>query len=154
MDYGQHETMILDYSSKYDSLIRFYANLYSRDPQQVKRQIRCESDFNPRAQSPQGATGLMQFLPNTWYELAGKLVAYDIYNPELSIKYGCKYMANLEKEFKSLEMALAAYNWGSGNLTKHLRSLDLVRTWKDGLPLETQNYITKCMDYKNEVLSA
>ena len=134
---------------RYDSLIKYYSDMYMRDPRQIKKQIRQESGFNPRAKSPVGAEGLMQFMPGTWKDL-NKLATYipDVMNPEASIRCGCQYMHTLEKEFGSLDKALAAYNWGSGNVHR----LDNAFNWIDGLPKETKKYVEVCMDYVGEVV--
>lgn len=51
---------------RYDSLIVWYSLKYGRDPRQVKRQLRTESNFNPEAvNSASGAIGLAQFIFKT-----------------------------------------------------------------------------------------
>lgn len=145
---------------RYDSLISYYAGLYGRMPRQVKRQIRCESGFNPDAVSPAGAKGLMQFTDQTWREwwdgTAGidkpsvDLLHFNPFDPEDSIKSGCAYMAALQKQFGTLEKAIAAYNWGPGNLKRLL--LMAPANFISALPEETRVYVLKNSDFSLEVI--
>ena len=135
----------MEWEDHYDSLIVYWAERYGRDPRQVKRQIRIESDFYPRSRSPVGAEGLMQFMPATWRDQADP--KDDPFDPEASITAGCKYMKWLEGQLGSLPLALAAYNCGIGRV--HAASGSLV-----ALPKETQEYVTKCMNFEGEVLCA
>ena len=132
---------------RYDSLIRYYAGVSNRDPKQVKRQIRAESAFNPRAESAAGAKGLLQFMDATWHEIGWP--GEDVYNPEANIRAGCKYMAVLENACGTLALALAAYNWGIG----HVRQIQDDPQWMDRLPAETEAYVRKCLDFAGEVLA-
>lgn len=109
---------------RYDSLIQYYAENHGLDPRLIKRQIEAESSFNPRAVSPAGAMGLMQFMPATWEEWGE---GGDPFNPEESIKAGCRYMRYLYDRFPEIpdpderyRFALAAYNAGIGNINKCL----------------------------------
>lgn len=135
----------MDATSRYDSLILFYAQAYTRDPRQVKRQIRRESNFHPQAESPAGAKGLCQFEPTTW---AGEVVRDGetstlLFDPEAQIRTLCKLMARLERRFQGLDKALAAYNWGEGHLQEVVEQPD----WLRFCPRETQDYVHYCMDY-------
>ena len=60
----------------YDQLIATTAARYGFDPALVKAVITCESQFNPLAQSPRGAQGLMQLMPAT-QTLLGVRDAFD-----------------------------------------------------------------------------
>lgn len=108
---------------RYDSLIRYYAETYGLDWRRVKAQVEAESGFNPRAVSPVGAKGLMQFMDATWKEWGEG----DPFNAEESIKAGCRYMRYLYDRFPEIpdpderyRFALAAYNAGIGNINKCL----------------------------------
>ena len=88
-----------------------------------------ESKYNPAAHSIASARGLMQFIPDTAEAIAGSAGITDmtldrLYEPEVSIQLGAYYWAQLLAEFKSPELALAAYNGGPDN----------VRRWKDKWP--------------------
>lgn len=125
----------MDANAKYDSLIRFYAETFGRDPRQVKRQLWVESRLDPRAQSPVGARGLAQFMPATWSEWGHG----DIENPEEAIRACCRYMQRLEEHFGTLELALAAYNWGWGHVERVLAQH--ASAWVGHLPAETHRYV-------------
>jgi hypothetical protein len=91
------------------------------------RQAKQESGFNPYAVSPKGAAGVFQHMPGTAQDLG-----IDPFNVDQSIAGGIGYMGQQLNKFKDPRLALAAYNWGPGNVSKS----GLV-----GAPEETQNYI-------------
>ena len=92
------------------------------------RQAKQESGFNPYAVSPKGAAGVFQHMPATAKELG-----INPYDPSQSIQGGVKYMGQLLKQYgDDPAKALAAYNWGMGNLNKQ---------GLENAPAETQNYL-------------
>ena len=100
-----------------------------------------ESRFNPHAQSPVGAYGLTQIMPDT----AGDLGIRSTYrnDPYIQAEGGARYLAQRLNEFDGdMILALAAYNAGAGNVRKH-----------GGVPpfAETQKYVqiipTKYREY-------
>ena len=110
-------------NDRYDSLFRYYAQQYGLDWRLVKAQAIAESSLNPRAVSPVGAKGLMQFMPATWADWG----VGDPFNPEASIDAGCRYMVYLlgcygeiPDETERYRFALAAYNAGRGNINRAL----------------------------------
>ena len=82
--------------------------------------------------SKAGALGIMQIIPR-WHPNVNPL------NPPEAIDYAGKYLKRLHDKFGSWNEALAAYNWGEGNL----------RRWQKGeidrMPEETKNYTTQIM---------
>ena len=99
------------------------------DPLWMHAIIWQESKYNPDAHSGASARGLMQFIPDTAEALAaaagvGDLTLARLYEPETSIQLGAYYWSTLLSEFKSVELALAAYNGGPDN----------VRRWRDKWP--------------------
>jgi soluble lytic murein transglycosylase-like protein len=85
--------------------------------------IRQESAFDPRATSPVGARGLMQLMPATAREMAGRLdkryPADGLYDPELSIDLGAAYVKQLLRSFDgNVELALASYNGGPNRIRR------------------------------------
>jgi soluble lytic murein transglycosylase-like protein len=82
--------------------------------------IRQESNFNSKAISRAGAKGLMQIMPATWNEWAAiaKIRNADPFNPVHNIIIGCLELNRQINNFGKIELALTAYNWGSGNLKK------------------------------------
>lgn len=93
------------------------------DPYLVMALIRQESAYDPQIKSPVGATGMMQIMPPTGKELAGKLGKSwgpnKLTDPEYNIELGTLYLKQLIQRFGgSTELALAAYNGGMGNVWK------------------------------------
>ncbi|GEM_PF-1829373 len=120
------------YPVYYHDLVTETAGRSGVDPWLVFALIRQESAFDARARSYAGARGLMQLMPVTAREWAGRLrlgaiIEEDLYDPELNVALGVPYLARLIDRFDgSVEKALAAYNGGPTN----------VRRWERGLPDE------------------
>lgn len=101
----------------------------------LKAVAKAESDFNPNVVSSSGAMGVMQLMPET----AKGLGVSEPFDVEQNIMGGARYLADkLAMYDGNVELALAAYNAGSGNVKKY-----------GGVPpfTETQNYIKKVLAY-------
>lgn len=98
-----------------------------------------ESRYNPDAVSTVGATGIMQIMPATARDFG-----IDPKNPFQSIDAAGKYLAQLYKQFNSWPIAIAAYNWGPGNMKKHLAKYG--RLTIASLPDETRKYLSIASD--------
>jgi soluble lytic murein transglycosylase-like protein len=97
--------------TRYDDWIRQAATLYQIPEQLVRAIIRCESDYDPRAESVSGARGLMQLMPDT----ASLMQVHDIEDPRENIFGGVRLLRILANEFNGdLELTVAAYNAGDG----------------------------------------
>lgn len=117
-----------------NAIIEKAARRYEVDPDLVRAVIKAESNFNPQALSSRGAMGLMQLMPETAKELGVK----NVYDPEENIMGGTKYLKLLLDRYDGeRDRALAAYNWGMGNLEKN----------KHSLPAETASYIARIDGY-------
>jgi soluble lytic murein transglycosylase len=127
--------------------------------------INRESRFRENAVSGKGAAGLMQIMPATAAEIAGKLgiSSYNIKDPETNIRFGCFYLASLIERFGDERTALAAYNAGAGNVGGWLGEggeLDMIpfpetRKYVSGVMSDKRVYeivlkIIKADDYVNE----
>lgn len=140
------------YPLKYEDLILKYSKEYGVNPNLVAAVIKAESKYNEKANSPKGAMGLMQIMPDT-----GKWIAETIgvenfntemlWDPELNIKMGTWYLNNLSEEFNGdILLIIAAYNGGSGNVTKWLNNEEYSKNGKEltDIPFkETKDYVRK-----------
>ena len=98
-------------------LIKQYSEEYDLDPALVCAVIYTESSFKENATSRVGAKGLMQIMPQTGQEIADALgepfSEEMLYDPEVSIRYGCYYLREQRDWFDQNEaVTLAAYNAG------------------------------------------
>lgn len=121
-----------------DEIVKKYAKESNLDENLVKAVIKAESGFNSQAKSPVGALGLMQLMPST----ARGLGVNNPLDPEQNIAGGTKYLKNLINRFDGkIDLALAAYNAGSGAVQKY-----------GGIPpyKETQNYVKRVLGYHKE----
>ena len=120
------------------------------DPYLVLGLIRQESTFNPRALSAANAHGLMQLLPTTARKVAREMrmprpSVARLQDPDLNIRLGTRYLADLLKQFGGQEdKALASYNAGERRVESWLSeggfadSAEFVET----IPFtETRNYV-------------
>ncbi len=140
------------YPLRYEEYIIKYSEEYSLDPYLVSAIIYVESRFNSNATSPKDAMGLMQITPQTaiWGAKTLGIKDFqieDLYDVELNIRLGCWYLDRLKKEFNDdIELVLAAYNGGSGNVSKWLKDS---KYSNDGETLyhipfeETREYVSK-----------
>src|SRR5262245_2380646 len=93
----------------YEQLITTTAQWHGLDPALVKAVIKCESGFDPWAQSPRGAQGLMQLMPST-QTMLGVLNPFE---PRYNVEAGARYLAMLARTFNgNVPLTLAAYNAG------------------------------------------
>jgi soluble lytic murein transglycosylase len=116
--------------------IRRWSASANLDPMLVAALIHQESAFQPEARSGKNAIGLMQLLPTTARKWAGEAkIRYArarLTDPDYNIHLGTVYFAALQKQFGSVEAALAAYNAGE----------DRVASWTSGAPYrETAEFV-------------
>ena len=144
---GKIETLL--YPRKYSIYVEKYANEYGLDENFVYSVIRAESKFNPNAKSHKEAKGLMQIadITKNWaIEELGLDKDIDIYDPETNIKIGCWYLNRLYQDFGDMDLVIAAYNGGSGNVKKWLSDQNYSYDGKrlHTIPFnETDKYVTK-----------
>jgi hypothetical protein len=98
-------------------MLRRAAEVNGIDEKMLIAVIEKESRFNANAVSRSGAVGLMQFMPRTAEGLG--LSVDRLYDPKTSIDYGAAYISrNLENYGGDIDLALSAYNQGSGNVSR------------------------------------
>ena len=102
---------------------------------------KAESSFNPDAVSSAGAQGVMQLMPST----AAALGVENAFDARSNIMGGAKYLSQKLQQYNGdIDLTLAAYNAGSGNVEKY-----------GGVPPfdETINYIRRIKEYMGQELS-
>jgi soluble lytic murein transglycosylase-like protein len=103
-------------SAQYDAAINAHARRQGVAEDLVRAVIQVESAFNPNAVSNKGAMGLMQLMPATAQEMGVR----NPFDPEQNIGGGVKYLKQLLTRYDNkVELALAAYNAGIGNVEKY-----------------------------------
>lgn len=118
-----------------------------------------ESAFNPQALSTAKASGMWQFVPATGrdFDLKQNIFRDDRRDVLASTRAALDYLARLHEKFGDWHLALAAYNWGQGNVQK---AID--RNQRAGLPTdyeslkmpdETRYYVPKLQAIKNIIQS-
>ncbi len=144
--------------ARWDAEIRAAAEAAGLDPQLVRAVVAVESSGDPRAVSHAGARGLMQLMPPTAAEQAGKLGIEDHDEQRLlegpyNLRLGCAYLAYLLRRYDGAEpFALAAYNAGPTR----------VHRWREAAPdaspeaviereafPETRAYVRKVLRYRS-----
>lgn len=124
------------FGTPYDALIISSATANGFDPAILYRLLNQESRFRPdiingSTRSPVGALGIAQFMPATAREWLGSEAA--ALDPSKAIPGAARYLAWLIRQFSgNVKAAIAAYNWGIGNVKK--KGLD-------NAPQETRNYV-------------
>ena len=153
VDFGWGKIEQTTHPKTYASYVRQYAYEFNVPESIIYAVIKVESGFDPNAESSVGARGLMQMMPSTFEELTSdaylgdNLSADELYDPEVSIKYGTYYLSYLHSYFDgNWDNAIAAYNGGMGNVSKWLADPQ----YSDGegnltsIPFEeTRNYVSK-----------
>lgn len=114
-----------------------------------------ESAFNPQAVSHAKAAGMWQFMPATGqsFDLKQNIFRDDRRDVLASTRAALDYLEQLHDRFGDWHLALAAYNWGQGNLGRAI-----ARNQREGLPVgytdlsmpqETRQYVPKLLALKN-----
>ena len=116
-----------------------------------------ESAFNPQAVSSARAAGMWQFMPATGqsFDLKQNVFRDDRRDVLASTRAALDYLEQLHARFGDWHLALAAYNWGQGNVNKAItrnQQAGLPATYTDiNMPLETRMYVPKLQAVENIV---
>ena len=156
----QDKILKIIYPLKYDNFIELYSEEYNIDKYLVYALIKAESNFNCEAISSKNARGLMQLMPNTAkdilkvnnIELTDEELEEKLLKPEFNINLGTRYLSILFEKYNNTELALTAYNAGSGNVDNWLKQgiLNADGSNIENVPYkETNNYVRKILrDYE------
>ena len=146
------------YPIKYKEYAEKYAEEYGVDELLIYAIIKSESNFKENSTSSSGAVGLMQLMEETAKEAAQKIedkyISKDeLYNPELNIKLGTYYFSELLQKYDgNIELALIAYNAGTGNVANWIEKGIIKQDGSDieNVPYqETNMYVRKILrDYE------
>ncbi len=118
-----------------------------------------ESAYNPQAVSSAKAAGMWQFMPATgkYFSLKQNIFRDDRRDVLASTRAALDYLQKLYGMFGDWQLALAAYNWGEGSVSRALaknRAAGLGLTYSDlNMPNETRYYVPKLQAVKN-IISA
>lgn len=121
--------------TQYMALIKQAATKHNLPPELIAGVIWQESRANPNAVSHCGAQGLMQLMPET----AARLGVTNSFDPSQNIEGGAKYLRQMLDRFGKLDLAIAAYNAGPGNIEKYGRNIPPFK--------ETQEYVPRVLEY-------
>ena len=137
----------LELYSKSDYFFPIFENALQKYnvPLELKYIPVIESALNPRAKSRVGATGLWQFMFNTAKDLDLKVNSYvdERMDPIKSSEAAAKYLSELYARFNDWNLAIAAYNYGPGNIRRAIKDSGYSNFWnlRGYLPKETANYV-------------
>jgi membrane-bound lytic murein transglycosylase D len=113
-----------------------------------------ESAFNPKALSPVKAAGMWQFMPATGkdYNLKQNMFRDERGDIVKSTRAALDYLQRLYDLFGDWQLALAAYNWGEGSVSRAIAKNQANGLSTDyfslSMPNETKNYVPKLLAYK------
>ena len=150
------DDLALRFPVTYSSQVISNASVQQLEPALVFGLMRQESMLDKNAQSPVGARGLMQIMPDTGRQIARKLnepwqSASSLFDPDTNIKYGTFYYKQLLDRFNgNFALAAAAYNAGPNRVDKWLPSGKFMPAdvWIETIPFkETRKYVTSVLSY-------
>jgi soluble lytic murein transglycosylase-like protein len=144
-----------DYPAPFRDSLLAAARQHAVDPRFLLAVMRQESGFNPNAKSPAAARGLLQLTPEVAAKyaratgMAGVSEA-DLYRPDVNIRLGSAYVADLFRMFPNLPEAVSAsYNGGEENVARWVRRA----VHQDPGIVTSEVGFTESKDYVNKVLA-
>src|SRR5271154_1216303 len=144
---GGHAHLLrsLERAGKYKEMIS--KNLRDQGvPQDLIYLAVAESGFQPQALNARsGAGGMWQFMPTGSYGLSRNGWFDERFDPQKSSIAYAKYMKTLYNQFGDWYLAMAAYDWGPGNVQRAVMKTGYADFWelyrRGNLPAETKNYV-------------
>lgn len=136
------------YPKEYNEYVEQYAKEYNLNENIVYAIIKNESNFDKDISSNKGAIGLMQIMQETGSEVANRInvEASNLLDAKTNIQIGTKYFSELYQKYNNTNLALAAYNAGTGNVDKWIESGIIKSSGEDieNIPYkETNMYVRK-----------
>jgi len=109
-----------------------------------------ESGFQPQAVNRKSrAGGMWQFMPRGNYGLAHNEYMDERFDPEKSTRAYARYMKFLYDQLGDWYLAMAAYDWGAGNVQRAVQKTGYADFWelyrRNELPGETRNYVPEIL---------
>jgi membrane-bound lytic murein transglycosylase D len=109
-----------------------------------------ESGFQPQAVNGRsGAGGMWQFMPHGDYGLTRNGYVDERFDPEKSTRAYARYMKFLYNQLGDWYLAMAAYDWGAGNVQRAVQKTGYADYWelyrRNNLPGETKNYVPEIL---------
>ncbi|MES2390810.1 MAG: LysM peptidoglycan-binding domain-containing protein [Acidobacteriota bacterium] len=141
-----HLKASLERAGKYKAMINRVLRQYDV-PQDLIYQAVAESGFQPQAMNARsGAGGMWQFMPfANAYDLQRNGYFDERFDPEKSTIAYAKYMKGLYAQFGNWYLAMAAYDWGPGNVQRAVSRTGYADFWElyrhNALPAETKAYV-------------
>ncbi|HSQ59685.1 MAG TPA: lytic transglycosylase domain-containing protein, partial [Acidobacteriota bacterium] len=133
-----------DYPPAYPGDVMSAAAAESLPPALLWAIMRQESAYDRSARSKAGALGLLQLLPSTASQVAGRRISEDsLTGAALNVRLGARYVKTLLKEFGDLRAVLASYNAGEDAVRRWNRDRGAVDDeWVERIPYrETRDYV-------------
>ena len=147
---GYNIAMKYMYPMEYVDIVEKYSAEYHVDKALVMAIIKCESGFDPNAESEVGAAGLMQLIKETFNDMNDKVgsnsqITFETHAKDIdtNIRYGTRYLKYLNENFNGDKIAvIASYNAGLNNATKWLGADGKLQLDEIDFP-ETKAYVEK-----------
>lgn len=139
------------YPKAFAGLVVSHSEKAGIEPSLAFAVMKAESSFSPMATSPVGARGLMQLMPATAAMLLQekKLSPERLYDPELNIRLGTRYLRDMmDKYGGNKEAVIASYNAGAANVNRWLKTYSNLAgaEFIESIPFaETRDYVKKVL---------
>jgi membrane-bound lytic murein transglycosylase D len=140
----------LQRSGRYKAMIERVLN-EEGVPQDLIYLAVAESAFQPQVVNhSSGAGGMWQFMPHdTYYGLTSNGYVDERFDPEKSTRAYARYMKYLYKQLGDWYLAMAAFNWGAGNMQHAVQKTGYADFWelyrRNNIPAQTKDYVPKIL---------